>query len=149
MANSAIALLAFFATAPIEGTGVAAIAPTVEIAEGVFLPMISDGYPLFLTGGGGVNNTHSLSLSHTDTYTHSYDYGKQTNSSTNYTAWFQLGGRGVDTAWFFFSSFALSTQDLSPLTTLCVGPISIKSQWESRYETKKLWRERTFSLQPK
>eukprot|EP00966_Prymnesium_polylepis_P075886 1759784-Prymnesium_polylepis.1 len=57
----------------------AAVAPTIEIAPGVHMPMIVDGY----------------------------DAGKQTNETTNYTSWFVLGGRGVDTAWSYFNQVAV------------------------------------------
>ena len=57
----------------------ASTAPTIEIAPGVHLPMVSDGY----------------------------DFGKQTNATTNYTSWLALGGRGIDTAWSYFNQQAV------------------------------------------
>ena len=84
----------------------AAVAPTVEIAPGVHMPMVVDGY----------------------------DNGKQTNETTNYTAWFALGGRGVDTAWSYFNQKAvgasLRSQKLVPRSDIflqtkieCMGSV--------------------------
>ena len=64
---------------PAMALSVTMVAPTVEIAPGVQMPMISDGY----------------------------DFGSQTNSTTNYTSWLALGGRGIDTAWSYFNQRAV------------------------------------------